>query len=1714
MKNLLFASFIMIFTFGFGQSTPIPDPNFETQLIAFGYDTNGLTGDILNTDAEAVTEFISNGDNITNFDGLQAFKNIRILNLGRNQFTTLPLDNLTNLEELSFKDNVVLASLDLTKNINLKKLDIRSIQALNTSSIATLNLSANIRLEYIHIFNFQDLETILFPQTKSLTYLTVYSNFDLVGDTSFYDNLETLDLGVLNGKIITLTLPTVKTKLKSIRIANGNVTDFRSLALFVNLEEIRLYTITEFIEFPESNTVTYIHIGPHSISNPVSFQGMPSLNYLEFVGNRTKTPLEIDISSNSELETLILSANKMVNLDLEGNPKLVELKVQENNMEGLGLSKNPKLKRVWAYKNLLSNIDLRNNQELVELRLNENRLKSLDLTENKLLVDFNISKNLFVGEGPDITQNTELVNVNMSNNKISSLDITECLKLVNVDFSFNTFSGNNILEQIVQNYQTSGRSLGQEIYALNDNLLSNEMPDFTSLVSASTNNFSLSIENNSFHFGDLEARHQQYVDYTNTMQGGGNIFRKYSYAGQSKVNIREVITTVAGEPITLATVVRGSQNHYKWFKDGVEIIGAADAPEYLIPAPEACESGVYYAEITSDLMPFEDASSPGTDGKNLVLQRNDLVLGANGIPSCAILINPLNKSVDIPINAGIEWESESGACGFLLSVGSLPGATDILDAVDVGNVSGYNFENYLPVNTEVFVTITPYFESGPLLGCREESFTTNSESTLPECSVLTQPLTGSVGVNGDTNINWSVASGAEGYRVKVGTTSGASDLANVNIDDGSTIYDSPIDFLLDSEIFVTITPYNSEGDAIGCAESSFVVSEADEIPPCTSLSRPLNGDIDVKANTLIRWNRVGNATGYVLNMGTTEFGSDLLSRDVGSKIEFQLESNLPDDETIYVTIVPYNTIGTPVACQSESFVTAALKPLPECSILIAPINGERNVDPQVDLAWDVSEYAEGYFLEVGTTPDGDEVISLDVGLTTFYNFRTDLPEGRPIYVKIMPYNERGEAVGCLAESFTTSIPAIPSCSSLAMPLNGDVDVSVATNFAWNTSSTAKGYKLKLGLVSGGSSIFSEDLGATTFFDLPDVLPSNTIIYATVIPYNDKGEALDCQEEIFTTSQELTLPDCSVLNMPINGDTAVSVTTNIAWSAIQNAKGYRLNIGSSNGISDIFSGDVGPSNSINLSDDLPENSTIYVSITPYNDLGEAQICSEETFATAAQPSIPNCVNLSMPAISSTDVSISTNFAWPSISNADGYLLSIGTFSGGADILTEDIGLTNFYDLTQDLPFSTDIFVSILPYNDLGMAMGCMENSFTTGAGTTIPSCTSLRVPMNNEVQVSTLTNIAWYLIDNAQGYTLNLGTSLGGTDIFSGDVGKTTWYDLENELPENTEVFVTIVAYNELGESENCISESFITAGAPTVPSCSILVQPFDGTRAVDPNTMISWSEVSNADGYSFSVGTEPGGADIVDSQDVGLLTEFILDGSLPSATQIYVTIAPYNAYGENLECGSQSFVTATSLTNSFVPFCTAVFEPIDGQSNVATTTIISWNEVTNADGYLITLGTDIDQGDILDNFDVGLDTSYLAEELPVGAIIYVSVSPYNEEGSPEGCKQFKFLTSFEEEQTDDTMYGFSPNGDGINDFWVIDGIEFHPDNIVTIYNRWGDAIFQTNGYDNYTNVFDGMANQKTKTGGGRLPAGTYFFNIKINGEHNLKKTKGYLVLKK
>lgn len=74
---------------------------------------------------------------------------------------------------------------------------------------------------------------------------------------------------------------------------------------------------------------------------------------------------------------------------------------------------------------------------------------------------------------------------------------------------------------------------------------------------------------------------------------------------------------------------------------------------------------------------------------------------------------------------------------------------------------------------------------------------------------------------------------------------------------------------------------------------------------------------------------------------------------------------------------------------------------------------------------------------------------------------------------------------------------------------------------------------------------------------------------------------------------------------------------------------------------------------------------------------------------------------------------------------------------------------------------------------------------------------------------------------------------------------------------------------------------------------------------------------------------------------------------------------------------------------------------------------------------------------------------------------------------------------------------FTPNSDGTNDTWEILRIENYPNCKVTIYDRWGQKIFNTVGYLN-SNAWDGTNN------GLKLPASTYYYVIDLNSGNGSK----------
>jgi gliding motility-associated-like protein/uncharacterized repeat protein (TIGR01451 family) len=92
--------------------------------------------------------------------------------------------------------------------------------------------------------------------------------------------------------------------------------------------------------------------------------------------------------------------------------------------------------------------------------------------------------------------------------------------------------------------------------------------------------------------------------------------------------------------------------------------------------------------------------------------------------------------------------------------------------------------------------------------------------------------------------------------------------------------------------------------------------------------------------------------------------------------------------------------------------------------------------------------------------------------------------------------------------------------------------------------------------------------------------------------------------------------------------------------------------------------------------------------------------------------------------------------------------------------------------------------------------------------------------------------------------------------------------------------------------------------------------------------------------------------------------------------------------------------------------------------------------------------------------------------------------------------------------------GITPNGDGLNDHFHIEGIDNYPVNTLKIFNRWGVLVYEISEYGQANNLFRGVSEGRANIATDReLPSGTYFYILTFSAENPGQKSySGYLYI--
>ena len=342
------------------------------------------------------------------------------LNVNGKQIESLMgIKGFASLKELDCSSNY-LSDLDVSDMINLEVLYCSSNYFLTNTDIPAANglLKTNgtteLRILFCSNNNLKDLDVSGFGNLEVLN----CSN-NSIGDLDISNNLKLKEIYCNSNKLKNLTTAIVNnTSLKKIYCDNNQLS---SLLIDNNYTSLTDLSCT-------SNKLTQIDLASNTFLETLNF----SSNDMSSVG----------LTTNTNLLSLLCSQNQLTQLSLAANTLLETINCNNNQINDLTVNTIINLKYLYSNTNQLIGLDLLSNNKLIELDVNSNLLTTLDLSEdlsqlktfdcsrNNLSIDLDLSSIGTVAcPPPPINPNDteyycpETISINVSRNALSSLNI-------------------------------------------------------------------------------------------------------------------------------------------------------------------------------------------------------------------------------------------------------------------------------------------------------------------------------------------------------------------------------------------------------------------------------------------------------------------------------------------------------------------------------------------------------------------------------------------------------------------------------------------------------------------------------------------------------------------------------------------------------------------------------------------------------------------------------------------------------------------------------------------------------------------------------------------------------------------------------------------------------------------------------------------------------------------------------------------------------------------------------------------------------------------------------------------------------------------------------------------------------------------------------------------------------------------------------------------
>lgn len=212
--------------------------------------------------------------------------------------------------------------------------------------------------------------------------------------------------------------------------------------------------------------------------------------------------------------------------------------------------------------------------------------------------------------------------------------------------------------------------------------------------------------------------------------------------------------------------------------------------------------------------------------------------------------------------------------------------------IDVGNVTSYT-NTGLTNSTTYYFVIAGYNGSGD--GTNSNELSATPSTGAPSAPTLSTATAG----NAQVALTWTTVSGATGYKIKYGTSTGTY---TTTVDVAAVTSYSVTGLGNGTLYYFAVVAYNGSGDSANSNELSATPQSGS-----TPNAPVFNSLVGTSTQLTASWSTVPNATGYKVKYGTVT-GTYTTTLTVGNVTTYNITA-LTNGTRYFVVIVPYNASG-------------------------------------------------------------------------------------------------------------------------------------------------------------------------------------------------------------------------------------------------------------------------------------------------------------------------------------------------------------------------------------------------------------------------------------------------------------------------------------------------------------------------------------------------------------------------------------------------------------------------------------------------------------------------------------------------------------------------------------------------------------------------------------------------------------------------------------